>query len=138
MEDRSEAPAGARSRAWSRFLEGRSPHPVEEPAVVMTGIRPFEPEFESYRNPRCRVCNGSVIAESHFCAGCDRLCPGDEAVIGHARKTTPAPRREPRAAPPAGTKAAEPATRRRSRAEARVRAAGAVVVEAGGLKGGIG
>jgi rubredoxin len=92
---RSRADQG-RGSAWARFLSGRDPHPVEQPDVILTGVRPFESAREFTGNPACIVCGGirAELPDGWYCAGCEKMSPGDEAQIRMARQSTPSPSRE--------------------------------------------
>jgi hypothetical protein len=123
-----------RGAAWARFVGGRSPHPIEEPSVILTGVRPHEPAHEFAGNPECRICGGlrtPDLDERQYCAGCDRLPERDAAQVRLARIVTPMPRpeRRPRSAPKPG-----PGETRRQR-----RQRGAFgEADDDGLKGGLG
>jgi hypothetical protein len=132
----SEGDRAARGRgsAWSRFLEGRDANPVEDPSIVLTGVRPFEPARDFAGNPACSICGGTraTLADGHYCGACDAMSPGDEEQVRHALKVTPSPKpdRKPHAKPRAKGKGAAAGKRRRGKKQA--------PVEPGDLRGGLG
>lgn len=96
----------ARQSSWAAYLKGRDPNePVEPPAVILLGCRPFTPAESRPMNADCPVCKGRIreVDTGYYCGCSDHAAPAVEANLAVARRLTPPPRRDPKpSARPAG------------------------------------